>query len=775
MDFLRYFSNFVVQSTIIQILNHCRMNILKRLSSKLFAMTVVVCLCTCNHFLMAAGQQADSLLQVLETARGASRIDILIRLCEELKNVRPEQALEYGQQAIDLAEDMGDSIRIGRSAQALAGIYLIRTLYNKSLEYLFLALETYEGTGSLRETARCCNDIGTVYMAAGDYRNADSYFQRAVDINRNLRDYGQIVVSFMKLGTSLTRQDSVEKGLSYFLVSKMIADSLNIEGVQIELMNNIGLGYEKIGRYNDALQHFYKVRDLLGEKPDPLALAGVYVNIASSYYHLRNFPAAMHYAFNALSISRPNRFNIVTRDATKILSDVYAAQNNYQLSYKYLSESKSISDTILTAEKAEQLSRIQALYELNNKEKEIASLKSENQKVIRSNQAKSLVIFGIAALLAILGTLLYVLMRLNKRYRALNWKLAEQGHELEKLNDQKDRFFSFVAHNLKNPFNTIMGFAELMQRCSDTRDFDKTRQYSALIYSLSAHVQKVLSNLLEWSRLQRRNFEYKPETIELTSLLKDVLEMNNKEAARKDLHLELVGYENIYVQADRAMITTVLQNLISNAINYTPPAGQVLLKYRKKGNDAEIIIADNGLGISREDIPKLFQLDAEKTKIGTGENKGAGLGLIICKEMLLKNGGDITVKSEPGIGSQFIFTLPLTQKNGEPGNTDHQSEGEFPPGISELLHGYPSLSKEARADLSERIVPAFNAVSKILSLDNLDHFARVIQETGERHHQPAFVNFGMALAKLIRMHQIDQIIKILPRFKDFLNNLGCLN
>ena len=205
----------------------------------------------------------------------------------------------------------------------------------------------------------------------------------------------------------------------------------------------------------------------------------------------------------------------------------------------------------------------------------------------------------ITLLVLVLATLLFMLNRMNNRYRMLNRKLAAQSNELETLNDVKDKFFSFVAHNLKNPFNTIMGFSELMQRAADTHDLEKARQYSGLIYDLSAQVQKVLSNLLEWSRLQRRTFEVKPEIVELTGLIKDVVEMNNKEAARKDINLSLSGESNVFVVADRTMITTVIQNLVTNAIHFTPPSGQISINCSVKDQYTEVSITDTGVGISR--------------------------------------------------------------------------------------------------------------------------------------------------------------------------------
>ncbi|MBN1158298.1 MAG: tetratricopeptide repeat-containing sensor histidine kinase [Bacteroidales bacterium] len=714
---------------------------------------------------------ADSLFLFMETMPDSIKTGILISLCEEMKYNSPETAFEYGQQAIELAKNLNHPHLTGKAYMAVGEIYILWSLHDRALDYLLLSLEQFENTDCKQELAVCCNNIGIAYMATGAYRNAHLHFERARDLNRELRNFSQIVSNLMNMGTNYINQDSIEKGLSYYVVSSLIADSLNMEEEEINLYNSIGQGYHKLYRYEDALQNYYKVLELLEDHPNTYIRATTFANIATSYHEWKNPPAALKYAQEALDLSKANKFHQITWIAAGILSDVYAVQGNYRLAYDYLTEYKNISDTLMYAEKAQELLNIQARYDLDKKEQEIELLSRENEKNIKSIQTRSIVIVAIASLLVILVTMILILVRLNKKYRQLNLILSKQGKELEALNDQKDKFFSFVAHNLKNPFNTIMGFAELMQRCTEAKDAGKVRQYANLIYNLSSQVQKVLSNLLEWSRLQRRTFEVRPETIELSSLIKDVMEMNNREAAKKDLHFELTGHEYVYAFADRTMITTVMQNLISNAINFTLPSGKISISCRSADNRAEISVADSGVGIAEEDIPKLFQYDILKTKIGTGENKGAGLGLILCKELVEKNGGVLSVISEPGKGSEFTFTLPMAERTG-----DEQMEirdiGQEVHNIMDMLLAEENIpSGEALTDILSSVAPAFTEVSKVLSRDNLEIFAESVTETGKKYDIPPLIQYGSTVNRLIRMHQIDQIIKLLPRFKDYLNIL----
>jgi signal transduction histidine kinase len=714
----------------------------------------------------------DSLMQRIEKAGAAERIDILMQLSDAFKTIQPTQAFEYGQEALQHAQDLKDTLRTGRAYMAIAGVYTVSAMYDKSLDNLLSALQLFEAARDSQEIASCSNSLGVVYMSAGDFANARTYLQQAINLNKKLRNFREISLNYMNQGTNYIRVDSTEKGLSYYLVSLMIVDSLKLQDEKMTLMNRIGYTYARLGQYENALKHFYTVLEMIGTGTDDLTRASVMVNIARGYYSLKNYPAALKYANLAHDLAKEKGFNREYSDACLVLSDIYAAQGRYRLAYEYYTTYKALSDSIINIEKSDQLTKIQTLYELDKAERENTALRLENEKTRKSLRTRTLVILIITLLVVVLAALLYLLNRMNERLAALNRKLEEQGKELELLNDEKDKFFSFVAHNLKNPFNTIMGFAELMQRHSGKKEVEKARQYSGLIYDLSSQVQRVLSNLLEWSRLQRRTFECKPEILELSGLVKDVVEMNNKEAARKDIHIEITGHENVYVSADRAMITTVMQNLLSNAINFTPPSGRITIECLLKGSHAEVSVSDTGIGINKENLKRLFHYDFSQVKIGTSESSGAGLGLIICREMIQKNGGKIFAESEAGVGSRFTFTLPaLSSREAELAGLEYEVVTQNDPS-DELLRGKMSLSEETASDIRLALMPLFEDVSKVLSIENLEIFARSTIETGEKYGINTLANYGRSLKKLTEAHQIDQIIKILPRFREFLETMG---
>jgi signal transduction histidine kinase len=717
-------------------------------------------------------QKTDIAIQQLAGTRDTVRVDLLLLISEELRKSQPNEAFGYAREALMMAQELRDTYRTGLAYRAIAGVYIATAVYDKALEYLLMALGQFERLGDTLEIAICYDELGVVHMSSGDFTNAQINLHRALNLNKKIGNPAQIARNYMNMGSNYLKADSVDKGLSYFMVSLMIADSLNMEQDKVTLLNNIGYGYARLGRHEDALRNFYKVLELLGKQPDDLSRSDALVNIAMGYYRMNNFTAALKYAREGYILAKSRRFDHVYRNASKVLSDIYAAQGNFQKAYKYIKEYRDISDTVMNAEKAEQLTSIQTLYDLNLKEEENISLRQENFKNQKRMQTRTLVIIIITMLVVVLAVLLYMLNRMNNRQLALNKKLAVQSGELEALNDLKDKFFSFVAHNLKNPFNTIMGFSELIQRATESRDMKKTRQYSGLIYDLSSQVQKVLSNLLDWSRLQRRSFEVKPETVELTSLIKDVVEMNNKEAARKDIGLNITNEGNVFVVADRSMITTVLQNLVTNAVNFTPPAGQISIDCRVKDQYTEVTITDNGIGISEENLARLFDFDFSQAKVGSSDHGGAGLGLVICHEMLMKNGGTIHAESNPGKGSSFTFTLPVAIRHDTGIETEEQHAENTPADVTDdLLASETVVSGAILADFRLYIVPHFEEVSRVLSIENLEHFAKSVMVTGEKFNLVSLANFGKSLNSLTLGHQIDQIIRMLPRFREYLDKI----
>ena len=237
--------------------------------------------------------------------------------------------------------------------------------------------------------------------------------------------------------------------------------------------------------------------------------------------------------------------------------------------------------------------------------------------------------------------------------------LKKSERSLKELNTTKDRFFSIIAHDLKNPFNSILGLSELLARVEEIDAIEKTARYGGLINEAAKSGFHLLENLLEWSRAQTGRLKFEPEIIFIREIVDEAYSLLKLHAITKNIKTVLDVPSEITVFADRNMIRTVIRNLLSNAIKFTPPDGLIVVGANIRENEVHLVISDTGKGMSPENQQKLFRIEETYTTPGTGNEKGSGLGLILCKELVEKNKGKIWVTSKPGEGSNFGFSLPL--------------------------------------------------------------------------------------------------------------------
>lgn len=240
-------------------------------------------------------------------------------------------------------------------------------------------------------------------------------------------------------------------------------------------------------------------------------------------------------------------------------------------------------------------------------------------------------------------------------------ELEKQKKELLELNATKDKFFSIIAHDLRSPISTLISLSEVLKTDLELLTQEQVHEILASLHDLSKNYLKLLDNLLQWSRIQTGRMVPAPEDIEMVSLIGEVTAFYQITAFEKHVALTNTATGNLKVFADKNMVRTILRNLVSNAIKYTPTEGRVEAGIKTAGLWAEVYVRDSGIGMPPEMQERLFHPDLTFSTSGTANEKGTGLGLILCKEFVEKNGGNIVVKSLQGNGSLFSFTLPLSK------------------------------------------------------------------------------------------------------------------
>ncbi len=235
--------------------------------------------------------------------------------------------------------------------------------------------------------------------------------------------------------------------------------------------------------------------------------------------------------------------------------------------------------------------------------------------------------------------------------------IKEKEEHLKKINATKDRLFSIIGHDLRNPFNSIVGFSDLIVEQVENYQYEDIDQYAKIIQDSAQRSMCLLTNLLDWSRAQIGSIEFAPKAIKVEPLLNDAVSLVIDSANSKFVSIRKELPNNLEVFADQQMLSIIFRNLISNAIKFSNCNGEVVIRVLEKADDFEFSISDNGIGIKPEDLDKLFRIECVHTTNGTNNERGTGLGLLLCEEFVHQHNGKIWVESHEGQGATFYFTI----------------------------------------------------------------------------------------------------------------------
>lgn len=243
-------------------------------------------------------------------------------------------------------------------------------------------------------------------------------------------------------------------------------------------------------------------------------------------------------------------------------------------------------------------------------------------------------------------------------YKHIEEEIKHQNSELSVFNATKDKFLSIIAHDLKNPFNAILGFTELLQNNIEDLDNDMLQKGLKTIENASTHAFKLLENLLTWANNQTGRTQFNPEKINVKEQINESLAMVESTAIQKNITFSVRANKHLHTLADRNMLDTILRNLISNAIKYSYKGSKIRILATTEENEVHISVSDDGVGIPSSKISTLFEIDKRRNTLGTDNEQGTGLGLILCKDFIDRHKGNLWIESSPDKGSTFTFSLP---------------------------------------------------------------------------------------------------------------------
>jgi signal transduction histidine kinase len=351
-----------------------------------------------------------------------------------------------------------------------------------------------------------------------------------------------------------------------------------------------------------------------------------------------------------------------------LLSKVYEKTGDYQTALKHMKLYIQYADSMAQKEKYDRISNLGKLYETEKKENQIARLQARQElTLIQLRKNKQLKQLGITTAMLLLLLVFFMglkyldKIKLNRILEGKNRLIEKSEQELRLLNASKNKFFSIIAHDLKNPLHNILGYSYLLNKDYHRFNEDERRKFAFDIHQSTNNIFRLLQNLLEWSRSQTGNLNFSPAVVEYQRVLDNSLSVLRSLADQKNIEIKTGNDPDLKLFADPLMIETVLRNLINNAIKFTPEGGQIEVSAKVVDGQVLISVSDTGIGISEEETQNLFRIDSKVKRKGTNNEDGSGLGLILCHEFVDKHSGKIWVESSPGKGSKFIFNIPVAK------------------------------------------------------------------------------------------------------------------
>jgi len=617
----------------------------------------------------------DSLFTQLRKVDDTSRIDLFNELAQLYWQRSFDTSLMFATHALTLSEKTDDRFRIGNSLNMTGNAYYLLSDFTKSLDYYQRALTIRQELGDSNDIARTLNNIGAVHLKTRSYETALEYFNKALMIYSGLGKDEIVFILNNNIGGLYLEQKEYGKALEYIQKAYDIARETNDEKRINIALNNLGEISGSLERYDQALEYFEKARKISENQNDLNSLATILLNIGAIYIKkgqpeksLPFFEKSMEHAGAINSIS-------VKRDVYKNLHDIYSGWGNMEKAHEYYELYTIANDSLNYQESSLKIKELELKYNAENFKNEIELLKRDNEiKNLRLNRLRIGVI-ALVIILSLAGMIWIINSKRNRLKRETNDLLTQKNKELEatlrrlkeselnlkELNATKDKFFSIIGHDLRNPLNALLGFSELIS--GTTRDYtlEEIRKYNKIINDSARNIHQLVENLLDWSRSQAGNIDFSPKHCTLLPVTNDIQNIFNIQIKKKNITVFNNIPENFNVFADKNLLSTILRNLVSNAIKFTPSGGYITLSAEKSNGKVDISVSDTGIGMTRDQINNLFHLDTHVIKNGTSDEKGTGLGLLLCKEFIDIHKGTIQVESEPDKGSTFTFSLPYSK------------------------------------------------------------------------------------------------------------------
>ncbi|WPP50441.1 tetratricopeptide repeat-containing sensor histidine kinase [Catalinimonas niigatensis] len=624
-------------------------------------------------FLHAQPSTVQSLkVKLSEAKEDSSKIFLLYDLANKLIYTRPDTAVYYAMQADSLSKKLNFIKGHILALNSLGNAHWAKGNLREGLSYFIQSKEAAKESGDADLTAKNIGSMGLIYRAAGNHQAALSYYREALPLFFKLNNWERVAVTYNNLGKCFLEMGQYDSATYYFNLAYPIASENRPNILPILTFNHSDVFF----RQKDYVQaEIYVDQSLVAAqqfKDERTIIRGRQM-LAEIKLWQGKIEDAQILAIEAAKKAEATQVKELISICYETLSHVYAKKNDFNKAYHFLGLYNSYRDSIQSEDIQERLDFL----DFEQQQKEIILLTKEKEiekKMSRRQQAYIYVLSFLVVIIAVLAFVLYqgrhrkseankLLQLKNNEIHRQKEEMSAQADKLQNLNQLKNKLFSIISHDLRSPLNTLSGSLYLVQNeLIDHKDF---KAFLPELIKNVSFTTTLLDNLLHWAKNQLEGTEINPEKVNLKKLAHLKTELLQNQADHKNIRLINEIQHEIYVFADEIMIQIVLQNLLSNAIKFCRSGDQVTLSWEHQEKYVNICVRDTGMGMDQEKQEKLFNSTSFSTR-GTANEKGTGLGLLLCKDFVEKNGGKIWVESTLGQGSIFCFSLELYHQQTDP-------------------------------------------------------------------------------------------------------------
>jgi len=590
----------------------------------------------------------------IEKPHDSVYIHNLIREGVKIHPIDQQKEISLYQLALKYADSLNYQDDMVIAALVKVSDYLTyRGNVDLSMKYALKALGYYDQHGQKRKSIDMLTRIGDILRGNGFYDQGRIYFAMALKLLSGSNDSALYASVYNNIAANFFEDDqySLDSSWIYAKKSLLISQKLRLPDKVYSNLNILGAIETKRSNYPQAIAYFNKALPIAlvtANGDDALILN----NLAGIYKSLKQYKKSEELNLKAMNLALKYDIPQYLKLSYLNLYDLYKTTGDYKKALLYHEKYQKVNIQLLKQQIMISVQDFNYRIELDSKEDERKLL--ENEQIVTKDRLQIVIILTILLSVILFSSIAFVFYQQRQKKRKIQMIAM-----LDQSNNVLRKFISILAHDLRSPFNSILGFSEILKNDKELTEEDRSLITDHL-HSSSRSTFQLLERLLEWSRLESGMVKPDKQSCDVNSLISENVSLVEPAANLKNISVESVSDQSPKVNADHNMLSAAIRNIVSNAVKFTMPGGKIGVRTNISNHDVVISVEDNGVGMTKEQVEKLFRMEENYSSKGTAGEKGTGLGLILAKEYVEMNGGTIEVASEPGKGSRFVIKLPLS-------------------------------------------------------------------------------------------------------------------